>query len=101
AANCGVEMTSPLASTLADVCSAQPSRRAKLASVAGFFVAGVWPKRRDEIKRAWRRMKTLIAARLPVFMALLINCSFCLEIRGGLLAQEPPRMDNTYINSFQ
>ena len=43
----------------------------------------------------------MIAARLPVFMALLINCSFCLQVCGGLLAQKPPRMDNTYINSFQ
>jgi hypothetical protein len=81
--NCGVEMTSPLASTLAEVCRDQPWRRVSLppaarsnASVLPWTLAGMagcvlsWAKS-DEARRNRARTTKMTAICLPEFMVLL------------------------------
>jgi len=71
ATNCGVEMTSPLASTLAEVCRDQPSRSGSLASGSGFAVDVSWPRREEASTDA--NTKRERASRMREFMVLLIN----------------------------
>src|ERR1700731_3764903 len=68
--NCRLEMTSPLASTLAEVCRDQPSRRASFESGERLEWGGFWA-RRDETKKIGARTKKTVASRLPVFIMLL------------------------------
>src|ERR1700733_7425343 len=62
--NCGVDITSPLASTLADVCSVQPSCSINLSDDFS------WAKR-EEARRNWTRTTVTTSHRLPEFMTLL------------------------------
>src|SRR5665811_1324889 len=86
--NCAVEMTSPLASTLAEVCRDQPAPRVTLASAACFICAVSWAKR-NEARRNWVRTKREIASRLLEFMTLLINGGSCLWSVRGKFAKCP------------
>src|SRR5579864_7686921 len=72
--NCVVEITSPLASTLAEVCRVQPERRASLFS-AGFLVAAsvFCCAETKEIKRNETRTNEIAAHSLPLLIVLLIN----------------------------
>src|SRR4051812_4341140 len=77
-ANVGVEMTSPLASTLAEVCSAQPSCSISLVSPVG-FIAGLagafcWAGSK-ELKKICARRKKEKNSGLPDFMVLLCRCA--------------------------
>src|SRR5579864_9340787 len=68
--NFGVEMISPLAFTLVEVCSVQPSCRGSVASGAALAGGVVWASR-DESRKTWIRIKRGRASRLPEFMVLL------------------------------
>src|ERR1700745_816191 len=74
--NAGVEITSPLASTFAEVCKVQPSRSISLLSAAGFSAVAAaaavfcWAAR-NELNRNCVRRKTVRDRGLPGFMGLL------------------------------
>src|ERR1700680_1602184 len=70
--NSGVEMTSPLASTLADVCSVHPSCRASFVSSVRLACVGFWA-RRDETGKNWTRTNRVTASRLAEFIVLPVN----------------------------
>src|SRR6202035_1552558 len=67
--NCCVEMTSPFASTLADVCSVQPSCKASFVSSVRFAGVGFWA-RGDKNGKNWTRANKVTASRLPEFIVL-------------------------------
>ncbi len=90
-------MTSPLASTLAEVCSAHPSWSISFVSVSCLApgAAGVFCcADRKELNRNCVRMKKIKDSRLPGFMGLLM------QVRGDSWKSVEER-DNTSINSFQ
>src|SRR6266567_3772643 len=72
--NRALEMTSPLASTLADVCRDHPSRSASLVSMARFIGAACWATT-VETRKNWLRLRmmSVISNRLLTFMLLLLT----------------------------
>src|SRR5215813_11822294 len=73
-ANPGVEMASPLASTLAEVCRVQPEFRVSLFSAGWVAGAAVFCcAERNGTKRNEARTKEIPAHRLPLLIVLLIN----------------------------
>ena len=73
-ANCAVEMTSPLASTLAEVCSDQPSLATDSLRRLASSGPGFEQKGRDQ--KEWGQnlsSERVFASRLPEFIVLLLT----------------------------
>src|ERR1700719_713200 len=86
--NCGVQMTSPLASTLAEVCRDQPSRNAIFVSEACVWL--VFWARSSVTRRNWAERKSMTARRWLKFMVLLSIAVRAHRISLGHLAEMSP-----------